>query len=143
MPAPTLTVRLEDDEVVEYGNDPVDTGLFFDVSAGQAYIFRFLVAYRTTDIYVAIRLGLTYPSATTIAATVSGNPWLGPIPLEDPTVARPDRLAALASNVDHLAIIEGIIEPTDDGVLRLQYAPETTGAIVTVRRGSAGILERM
>lgn len=38
MPPPfARTVHLEADEVVEYGNDPVDTDLYFEVEAGTVY----------------------------------------------------------------------------------------------------------
>lgn len=97
--------------------------------------------YRTNDIGTAIRLGVTHPTAAIVATAISGIHWTGSIPIEDVPVARHDRVVALEANVDHLAIVEGVIEPAADGILRLQYAPEVTGAIVTVRRGSAGVLQ--
>lgn len=140
-------VRLAADETGKVDANLVNTGLSFPVTSGVYYLFRFYVAYRSTVLTVGLKLGLTTPTFTTFAASVriAGNaadgattePWAGNLTSSGDFVIAP---AAVATGTDYLAVVEGLILPSANGTLMVQYAAETTGATVTMRRGSAGDL---
>jgi len=121
------------------------TGLSFAVTSGVYYHFKFLVTFRSTVATVGLKLGLTFPNVTRfsgscripIAAAGAGGELQGPISASGGSVSGS---AVAAINVDYCAICEGVILPSANGTLQLQFAAETTGATVTLQPESVGFL---
>ena len=139
-------VHLTADEVGKIDATLVDTSLFLTVTAGVYYAFKFLVAARSTGSTVGLKLGLTFPTATVFACTMrsmlnstsgTGAEWGGAIIASGGSMT----LTGMPStNTDYLSEIIGVILPSASGTLMVQYAAETTGYTVTMRKGSAGYL---
>lgn len=121
------------------------TGMSFAVTSGVYYHFKFLVTFRSTLATVGLKLGLTFPAVTRfsgscripIAAAGAGGELQGPITATGGSVSGS---AVAVINTDYCAICEGIILPSANGTLQLQFAAETTGATVTVQPESVGFL---
>lgn len=123
-----------------------DTSLSFKVSNGVYYRFRFTLNYQTTVTTVGFKVGLTTPTFTRFtahvivggfAADAAAAGFLGVINSSGDSVVA---TAAAATGVDMPCVVEGVILPSADGTLMLQYAAETTGATVTLMQASAGEL---
>ena len=151
MPAgkPLTTVHLTGDETGKTDSTLANTSLSLAVlGAGTPhyYAFKFLVVYRSTVSTVGLRIGLTTPTFTVFSASAivqglgadgKGAAWDGLINTSgDATVST----ATAIINDDAIAIIEGVILPSADGNIVVQYAAEITGATVTVRKASVGML---
>lgn len=121
------------------------TGLSFSLTSGVYYHFKFLVTFRSTVATVGLKLGLTFPSVTRfsgsaripIAAAGAGGELQGPITASGGSVSGS---AVPVVNTDYCAIVEGVILPSANGTLQLQFAAETTGATVTLQPESVGFL---
>jgi hypothetical protein len=119
------------------------TNLVFAVVAGVTYKFSFNVLFQSTVATVGITLGLTFPSVTIQAATVripiavagAGGEHQGWIIASGGSVVGS---AVPAINQNYLAIVDGVIVPSANGNLQLQFSAETTGATVTLKAGSVG-----
>lgn len=145
--AAPATVKLTADEVGKTDAILVNTGLSVAVANGSYYHFKFVVLYRSTSLSVGIRLALTFPAANAFGAEVliggsstagaTVEPYPGAITTSGGVIASPQVRAA---DTDYVATIEGVISPSASGTLMVQYAAETTGATVTMRQGSCGIL---
>lgn len=117
------------------------TGLGFPVVAGGVYRFEGRIAFRTAATTTGIRLGLTCPAFTVMAATVNipfaadgqAAMWHGVINSSGDSVVS---TGVPVANVDQLAIITGIIIPSAAGNVQIQYASEVNGSGVIVRQGS-------
>lgn len=148
-PGPSIlsVVKLTADETGKTNATLANTGLSFALTSGVYYAFRFTLVWRTTVATVGLKVGVTFPNVNTFAgaATISGQaadgattePWAGQLTSSGDSVVS---TAAVATNTDLLAVVEGVIAPSANGTLMLQYAAETTGATVTLRRGSVGVL---
>lgn len=145
-PSSLTFVKLTADETGKTDANLVNTGLSFAVVSGTYYRFRFDVVYRSTVLTVGLKLGLTIPTATVFSARAiiagfttdgAGDGFIGNITSSGDSVIS---TAVVATNTDYVATIEGIILPSANGTLMVQYAAETTGATVTMRRASAGEL---
>jgi hypothetical protein len=146
---PSKVVKhLTGDETGKTDATLADTSLSFAVLNGVYYAFRFYVAWRTTVNTVGLKIGLTTPTFTVYSAVVrtifaaDGADAL----FEGALTTSGDSVigtAAPATTTDYLSVIEGVILPSADGTLMVQYAAETTGATVTMRQGSAGELVRV
>jgi hypothetical protein len=121
------------------------TGLSFAVTSGRHYRFEFLLAVRSDTATVGVRATVTTPTVTTLAATVTtilaadGTAAL----YEGAITASGDAVvptAVPAINTDYVLKVEGIIVPSATGTLQLQIGTETGTTVVTVRRGSCGLL---
>lgn len=121
------------------------TGCSFAVLAGLYYEFEFLVPFRSTVATVGLKLGLTFPAVTRfackgmipIAVAGAGSDLQGFITASGGSVIG---TAVPAINTDYLAVVSGIIVPSANGTVQLQFAAETTGATVTCRQGTLGKL---
>lgn len=141
--------KLTADEAGKTDATLANTGLSFELVSGDYHHFKFVVVWRSTSTTVGLKLGLTFPAATVFAAkamhhgqTTDGattEPWSGNITTSGDSVVS---TAAVAANTNYVAVIEGVIVPSADGTLMVQYAAETTGATVTMKQGSCGILTR-
>lgn len=145
-PSALTFVKLTADETGKTDANLVNTGLSFAVVSGTYYKFRFDVVYRSTVLTVGLKIGLTTPTFTVFSARALiagfaadgvGEPFAGNITSSGDSVIS---TAVVATGTDYVATVEGIILPSANGTLMLQYAAETTGATVTVRRSSAGEL---
>lgn len=145
-PSALSFVKLTADEAGKTDANLVNTGLSFAVVAGTYYRFRFDLIYRSTVLTVGLKLALTIPSVTVFsarsliagfAADGAGDGFVGNMTASADSVIS---TAVVAVNTDYVATVEGIILPSANGTLMLQYAAETTGATVTLRRASAGEL---
>lgn len=123
-----------------------NTSLTRPVTAGNTYQFRFAGAYRSTVATVGLKLALTVPAVTlfTARAHISGfaadgsdSEWAGVINSSGDAVTA---TAAGATNQDLPWSIDGVLVPSANGNLTVQFAAETTGATVTFRAGSSGVL---
>jgi len=125
-----------------------NTSLSFAVTNGTYYMFRFYVVWRSTSTTVGIKIALTFPAVTAFAAIArlpiqTGSAGTSGGELQGSLTSSGEFIivtASAAANTDYLGVIEGTILPSADGTLLLQYAAETTGATVTVKRGSTAEL---
>lgn len=121
------------------------TGLAFAVTSGVVCRFRFDVIFRTAALTTGIRLGLTCPAFTVLAANVTtpfaadgtGMMFEGAITTSGDSVLS---TGVAAANADNLAVIEGVLLPSANGTLQLQAATEVAASAATVRAGSNGQL---
>ena len=134
------------DETGKTDSTLANTSLSFALTSGHYYMFEFYVLYDTSVTTVGLRIGLTTPAYNAFSALCeiggfttdkAGAFWQGEINSSGDTLVA---TAATPINDDHLARITGVIKPSADGNLVLQYAAETTGATVTIRAGSAARL---
>lgn len=122
-----------------------NTNLLFPVVSGVYYAFTFYCVWATTDITVGLKVGLTTPTFTVFSAQVriveaaDGVAAIcgGTINSSGDSVSSS---GAAVINDNTVAVIEGVILPSAAGTLRVQYAAETTGATVTMKQASCGIL---
>ena len=142
----SAVVKLTADEAGKTNNTLVNTGLTFAVLANTYYAFKFVGVWRSTATTVGLRLALTVPAFTvfTALARIGGfgadgaaSEWQGVINTSGDVVTC---TATAAINVDMPFVVEGVLLPSANGNLTLQYAAETTGATVTLRQGSVGLL---
>lgn len=151
VPGPSILAvdYLSADEAGKTNATLSDTGLLFAVSSGVYYAFQFFGTYRSTVLTVGVKLGLTVPAFTRFGAQVriggfagdgAGSEYQGVINASGDSVFS---TAVAAINVDMPFTVEGVLVPSTNGTLMLQYAAETTGATVTLRQGSCGILTRL
>jgi len=142
------TVHLTADETGATTATLQNTSLSFAVVNGSYYMFRFYCLMRSTGTSVGLKFGLTTPAFTTFGALARipilvGSAGTSSGEVQGAITASGEFLvtgAVPTANLDYLCTIEGTILPSADGTLMLQYAAETTGQTVTLRRGSAGEL---
>jgi hypothetical protein len=125
------------------------TGLSFTVSNGVCYEFGFNLLYvigtNVTNTTCGLRLGLTFPAATVVGAEVDiGGLAEGTAGVHH-GVVRASGGSVVAANVGgggntvHPAFVYGVILPSADGILSLQYGYEvTTTAGPIIKQGSMG-----
>lgn len=116
------------------------------LTTGQTYVFAFDVLFQGGTTTTGIRLGLTFPAATIVAATawipVAANGLDGSF--QGWIAASGDSVVGTgvpALNTTYLATIEGTIRATSTGTLQLQYGAEvSTTPGVVVMQESVGVL---
>ena len=120
-----------------------DVGLAFSVVSGHYYKFKFVLLYSTGATTTGIKVALTCPAVTDFSAGVkifgfapdaAAGAWMGVINSSGDVVTS---TGVAVINVHYTAEVEGIIVPSADGVLQLQWASETTAA-ATLKAGSMG-----
>jgi hypothetical protein len=117
------------------------TGLAFPVTAGRTYRFECFVVFRTAATTTGLKLGLTCPAFSVLAAHANI-----PIALDGTAAMLHGTLSSSGDsvvgtgigvvNTDHLAVINGLFVPTANGTVQVQHASEVSGSAVTVRAGS-------
>jgi hypothetical protein len=144
----SVTDKLTADEAGATTATLQNTGLSFAVTNGSYYMFRFRVLMRTTSTTVGLKFGLTVPAFTSFGAVAripilvgsngtSGGEVQGAITASGEFLVT---ASAPTANLDFLCMVDGVLLPSADGTLMLQYAAETTGQTVTMRQGSAAEL---
>lgn len=121
------------------------TSLLFALTSGVYYHFKFLLTFRSSSLTVGLKVGATFPAVTRfscsaripIAAAAAGGELQGPIVATGGAVVG---TAVAAINTDYCAVVEGVILPSANGNLQMQFAAETTGATVTLQPESVGFL---
>ena len=117
----------------------------FSVTSGVYYHFRFMVPHRSTVATVGLKLGLTFPAVTVFACFLQSNLAVAGVGGGSQGFITASGgsfivTAIPAINTDYLAVVDGVILPSANGTLQLQFAAETTGATVTCRNGAMGFL---
>jgi len=145
VPTALLTTdRLTADEPAKVNATLTDTGLSFAVTSGVYYRFRFHILYSSSATSIGIKIGLTTPAFTRFGAIVrvlagsSSNlgEHTGAITASGGSVVTPN---VVTINTNYVAVIEGVLLPSANGTLMVQYASEATTA-VTMKQGSSGEL---
>jgi hypothetical protein len=122
------------------------TGLSFSLTAGVYYHFRFLINFRVSNTARGLNLAIVFPTVTTFAAKAripsgsagtdaesvyfitSSGLQVGPGTID-------------AANQNRLADVEGVILPSANGTLKLQFCISANGSYTaTIKQGSCGIL---
>ncbi|MEN3045304.1 MAG: hypothetical protein ABDH37_08870 [Candidatus Hydrothermales bacterium] len=119
------------------------TELFFNVEAGKYYFYEFFLVVSSAAAANGIGLAISYPPATISTYQVripragdgTDAEHVGYGTSSDDVVQTP---GVPAANVDHIAYVEGIIIPAQNGTIQLRFASEGAGTAVTIRRGSFG-----
>lgn len=125
------------------------TGLLLAVKNGVYYAFEFGVLWTTATATTGLKIGLTIPAATIYSAMVNmpvaadgaAAEWTGALTASgDSTLGS----GAEATGTVYLAQIHGVILPSADGNVQVQYAAEVGAAgNVVVKQGSYGIARRV
>ncbi|MBY0554947.1 hypothetical protein K2P97_10495, partial [bacterium] len=119
------------------------TGLSIPVTAGVSYKYKFNVLYTSAATATGLRIGITYPAATTSSAlanipgaTVDGTGFLfsGFISTSGDSVMAGNS-PAIAPTV-MTANIEGVFIASTTGTIQLQAATETAGSNIVIKSGS-------
>lgn len=122
------------------------TGLSFALSSGVTYGFEFYPIFRSAAATNGIKLGLTFPSATIIAATAripiaadgAGGELQGWITSSGDSVIG---TGVQTANTDYRAEIKGTILPSANGNLQVRYAGELSTTLgVVIKQQSFGVL---
>lgn len=129
------------------------SGMTFAVTTGNHYRFKFHVITRlgsvTSATTVGLKLGLTFPAATVVAAearipqAVAGTAhWFaGQIQASGGTVTS---ASTQFPNSNTLSVVEGSIVPSAAGNVALTYGCElSTTAGVVIKQGTNGIIEKL
>jgi hypothetical protein len=120
-----------------------NVGLAFSVVSGHYYKFKFVLLYSTAATTTGIKVALTCPAVTDFSAGVkifgfaadaAAGAWMGVINSSGDVVTS---TGVAVIDVHYTAEVEGIIVPSANGVLQLQWASETTAA-ATLKAGSMG-----
>lgn len=122
------------------------TGMSFPVVAGTLYRYRFDVIFRTAALTTGIGIGLTYPAATSAAASVripfaadgAASTWHGALTSSGDSVLS---TGVPVINSDHHAVVEGTVLPSANGTVQLTARSEIAGSAATVRNGSSLTLQ--
>ncbi len=118
------------------------TSLSFAVVAGKVYKFKFNVMYTSAATTTGLRLGLTYPAATSASAIANftagadGTAALfsGVINASGDSVQSTN--AAAVTPAIMFSTVEGTIMPTAAGTVQLQAATELLASNVVIKAGS-------
>lgn len=141
---PTSLAKVTTDQVISVTTLVNIAGLSFNVTAGRHYHFKFVVLFRSGTATVGIKLAAILPGVSRFGAQAQAI-----IAADGPSAVFHGAMTASADavistavpaiNTDYVAIVEGILVPSANGVLQLQGAAEAAGT-VTVRQGSSGFL---
>ena len=115
------------------------TDLEFPVQSGARYHFKFVIPYTSASTANGARFSITGPSAPTYLA------YRGDWTLTASTRSINDGLAAYdlpaacggtSLTTANVAIVEGIIQPSADGVVKGRFASELANTAITVKAGA-------
>jgi hypothetical protein len=115
------------------------TDLEFPVQSGARYHFRFSIPYTAAATSTGARFSITGPASPTYlayrsdytltASTRTTNEGLGTFDL-------PATANATSLSTGNIAIIEGFIRPSADGVVKGRFASEVSSSAITVKAGA-------
>lgn len=116
-------------------------GLSLAVVNGSYYKFKAVLIFRTAATTTGIRLGITCPAFTVFSAKAEipmaadgvGGDMQGYITSSGDSVLT---TAVAAANTDFIAVINGVIKPSANGTLQLQFASEVALSNAVIRDGS-------
>lgn len=139
------TVRLISDVATALTTALANTsGQSFALVSATCYNFEFKVLFKSQATTTGIKLGLTFPSATIVAAAaiipaaadgVDGTVQ-GQITSSGDSVIG---TGVEATGVAYLAKVYGTIIPSANGTLQLQHASEVSASGITVLAGTNGV----
>lgn len=145
-PGAGATTALTTSMIVRTTTTPLPlSGLSFSVSSGVAYRFDFGIAFATAVSTTGLKLGLTYPAASTFAAVVRvpiaaggvGGEFQGWVTTSGGFVTGTGVQTAAAR---YYAQINGMILPVSSGTLQVTYGTEVANSAVSTFAGSHGVL---
>lgn len=114
------------------------TGLSFPVVAGNTYKFRFFIIYTAAATTTGSRWTINAPAVTTLnyrseysltATSITSNEGLSAVN----TAATAN--ASSAATVSNIAIIEGVIVPSANGVVIARFASEIAASAIVAKAG--------
>jgi len=113
-----------------------------------AYFFQFFITYRGGTTGASLGVGLTFPGAATFGATYTRPQTATTQSFNVITTSgtKVQSTSVPATATDYIAYVYGTIETSVSGTLTLQVANNVAAAgasVVTVRRGTVGMLWRM
>jgi S1-C subfamily serine protease len=113
----------------------------FAVTSGVYYHFKFVLTYQTAGSTVGLKLGLTFPATTVMSARASIQSE-NTITNATINVSGEYCLTAAVStaNTNYPAEIEGVILPSANGTLQVQFASGNPGDDAKIKQGSVGFL---
>jgi hypothetical protein len=124
------------------------SGMTFALVSGNTYRFAWNVLFDSSTTTIGIKLGLTFPAATIVAANVTipqvvdanNANFTGQITSSGDSVTS---VSAPAAATPFLAIVEGTIRPSANGNLALMYGSEvSTSALgVRIKQETLGVLQ--
>lgn len=121
------------------------TALAFSVVSGTTYMFAFNILFKSQVTTTGLKLGLTFPAVTTVgcmvripvAADGTAGELQGQITSSGDSVIG---TGVEATGTTYMAEMKGVIRPSANGTLQVQYASEISATGVTVLAQSVGIL---
>lgn len=115
-------------------------GLAFPVTAGETYWFRASILFAAAALTTGGRVSINGPAAPTLLAYRSVWPLTGGTEALKAGLSAYDQPAAAAASsattAANLALIEGFIRPSVNGVLQARFASEVAGSAITIKKGS-------
>jgi len=144
-PPQRLTIALSADELPSTTTVLKPTGLILDVKAGERYDFVFNVLFQSNTATTGIRLGLSVPANSFYSATakiLSGTDGTA-AEFSGALTTGGDAVVSTqvpSINTTYIAEVKGIIMPTVDDVIMVQFGSETATGQVTIKSGSNGKL---
>jgi hypothetical protein len=115
------------------------TGLAFDVKAGVRYHFKFVIPYTAQATGTGSRWTISGPAFSSLyyvsdysLTTTSRTMNEGLSTYNSPSAAN----ATSATTGSNMAIIEGIIQPSADGVVIARFASEVANSAITAKAGA-------
>lgn len=125
-------------------------GLLFAVKDGVYYKFKFMVLYRSAATTTGIILSVTIPNVTEFIA-IADVP-VSTVAAGTAKIIRGDIIASATkvtgtgtptTTQSYLAEINGMILPSADGNVQVQFASEVAASGVTIKAGSHGLLWKL
>ena len=119
------------------------TGLNFSVSPGNTYYFRFVVPFRSSSKDTGLKLSLDSPAgmlSAKVQMPVESDGTDGD--MQGWITSSKDSVTGKRvskANTDYVSTIEGIISPSENGILQAKFGSES-GNSVTIRKGAIGFL---
>jgi hypothetical protein len=118
------------------------TGLSFSVLSGKVYHFKFLVIWNSTLTTKGIGLTLNGPAATRLTYDViyPSSAAAGEIHGRNSYNSEPNPLPNSPALANNLGIIEGLIQPSANGILIVRFESEGGAGTTTIKANSVGFL---
>ena len=125
--------------------------LTFDVSNTILHTFEFGIVYASDISTNGLRLGITCPATSSLAAIVQipqgGGAVVGQLAEMTGTISTTGHSVVASStpfaSTKYFAMVYGSILPSANGTLQLTYATETAGRAISTFAGSYGKLENL
>lgn len=115
------------------------TGLSFPVVAGTSYHFKFFIVYTSASVNTGSRWSINGPATPTFLAF--DVEWTLTSTSKSYSPARSSYDAPVSANANstaapepNIAVIEGVITPSVDGIVIARFASEVSGSAITAKQ---------